>query len=59
MNTSLTKTAAADLGGKDIVLESTPGNSVDSHGATMSGVGDVGSYIGIYSTLVHYLEHIH
>ena len=59
VNTSLTKTAAADLGGKDIVLESTPGNSVDSHGATMSGVGDVGSYIGIYSTLVHYLEHIH
>lgn len=58
-NTSLIKTAAADLGGEDIVLESTAGNSVDSHGATMSGVGDVGSYIGIYSTLVRYLEHIH
>lgn len=58
-NTSLTKTAAADLGGEDIMLGSTAGNSVDSHGATMSGVGDVGSYIGIYGTLVRYLEHIH
>ncbi len=58
-STSLIKTAASDLDGEDIALESTAGNSVDSHGATMSGVGDAGSYIGIYSTLVRYLEHIH
>lgn len=57
VSTSLVKTAAADLGGEDIALESTVGNSVDSHGATMSGVGGAGSYIGIYSTLVRYLEH--